>query len=152
MLEGFKNWQYNRVVQKSRISPIFQNALIYLGLNFTLKIPVSEITHPWIRANSKNALISKNWFWFSPLHHLQQFSAWFCWSLSIWCTHLFFEGGWEVKVRKWTIARDRREPKKFDSNEQNWKYDKIRAFFSKLEQKIRAFWDNSWCSNLKLEG
>ena len=42
--------------------------------------------------------------------------------------------------------------KKFASNEQNWKYDKIRAFFSKLEQKIRAFWDNSWCSNLKLEG
>ena len=63
---------HNRVVQKSRISPIFQNALIYLGLNFTLKIPVSEITHPWIRANSKNALISKN---YSDFHHFTTCSS-----------------------------------------------------------------------------
>ena len=39
--------------RKAELALFFKNALIYLGLNFTLKIPVSEITYPWIRANSK---------------------------------------------------------------------------------------------------
>ena len=32
--------------RKAELALFFKNALIYLGLNFTLKIPVSEITHP----------------------------------------------------------------------------------------------------------